>query len=165
MNMRMLLFLGVVSVSMYMYMTRPLSLGALIMLTSLALTVILGLTINSWWGLILFLVYVGALLVLFVYVMAMSPNCFFSRPKKLTALSMMLMVLMMVSFSLILLFPKVEFKPYSASFLELQKPLLLDSFYNMTCLISLSVVLLIAMIAVVYLLPGKNQGAPLRPFN
>lgn len=163
--MSLLIYLGLLISSVFIFITRPLSLGLLVIGFSLVLTVILGITVRSWWGLILFLVYVGALLVLFVYVIAMSPNCFFSRPKKRKNLNYVLIGLMIIIFTVVWFMPDSLFFTSNKRFLERQKPLLLDRFYNISCLVSLSVVLLLAMVAVVYLIPDKRQGAPLRPFE
>nr|YP_006883123.1 NADH dehydrogenase subunit 6 [Phoronopsis harmeri]AES86303.1 NADH dehydrogenase subunit 6 [Phoronopsis harmeri] len=163
--MSLLLSSGFLVVSTFIYVSRPLSLGSSIMAVSFILTTLLGMTLSSWWGFILFLVYVGALLVLFVYVMAMSPNCFFSRP----SVAMMSNYLMMITLAFTLLsffiFTMVNNSSSNLMFLVSEKPLLLDSYHNISCLVGLSIILLVAMVAVVYLIPGKNQGAPLRPFN
>jgi hypothetical protein len=163
--MRWLLFLGFIIIRIFIFITRPLSLGILVIFTSLVLTIILGMRVRSWWGMILFLIYVGALLVLFVYVIAISPNCFFSRPDKLNTVNFTIASLTTLRFMLISLLPNTELICFNLSFLKIPKPLLLDSYYNISCLISLRLVLLVAMVAVVYLIPGKNQGAPLRPFR
>lgn len=156
---------GLIIISTFIYVSRPLSLGALIIILSLVLTCLLGITVRPWWGFILFLIYVGALLVLFVYVIAVSPNCFFSRPEKIRTFSYALIGLMRILFLVILLLPEVQFSVFDKGFLVVQKPILLDSYFNITSLVSLRLVLLFAIVCVVNLIPGKRQGAPLRPFS
>nr|YP_009318306.1 NADH dehydrogenase subunit 6 [Lunella granulata]AOZ71787.1 NADH dehydrogenase subunit 6 [Lunella granulata] len=64
-------------------MTQPLSLGLCIMIYSVMASVLLGITMASWYSYVLFLVYVGGLLVMFAYVSALAPNNFFSSLKSI----------------------------------------------------------------------------------
>nr|UGY86774.1 NADH dehydrogenase subunit 6 [Lamellomphalus manusensis] len=59
-------------------MLHPLSIGLCIMLCSLTSCLLIGLLGHSWFGFILFLIFVGGLLVMFAYVAALSPNVYFS---------------------------------------------------------------------------------------
>nr|YP_009318358.1 NADH dehydrogenase subunit 6 [Stomatella planulata]AOZ71839.1 NADH dehydrogenase subunit 6 [Stomatella planulata] len=59
-------------------MLQPLSLGLCIMGLSGVMCILVGLVVSSWYGYVLFLVYVGGLLVMFAYVSALAPNNFFS---------------------------------------------------------------------------------------
>jgi hypothetical protein len=95
----------------------------------------------------------------------MSPNCFFSRPDSFTFFTYALTISLILTLSFLLLLPKIEFFKVRIKFLIIQKPLLLDSFYNVSSLVALRIVLLLAVIAVVSLIPGKVQGRPLRPFR
>lgn len=56
---------------------QPLSLGLVIILSTLLMCFIRAMTLSSWYGYILFLIYVGGLLVIFAYVAALSPNVLF----------------------------------------------------------------------------------------
>lgn len=62
-------------------MLQPLRLGLCVIRLRMGLCVLLGLIGSSWYGYVLFLVYVGGLLVMFAYVSALAPNNFFSRVK------------------------------------------------------------------------------------
>nr|YP_009421088.1 NADH dehydrogenase subunit 6 [Cipangopaludina chinensis]ASR74867.1 NADH dehydrogenase subunit 6 [Cipangopaludina chinensis] len=57
-------------------MAQPLSLGFCIMMLTLLMCVLIGVFLSSWYGFILFLIYVGGLLVMFAYVAALIPNIF-----------------------------------------------------------------------------------------
>nr|YP_010393254.1 NADH dehydrogenase subunit 6 [Tylothais aculeata]UPX89416.1 NADH dehydrogenase subunit 6 [Tylothais aculeata] len=59
------------------FMSQPLSLGLVVMLSTLFMCVISSITLSPWYGYILFLIYVGGLLVMFAYVAALSPNVLF----------------------------------------------------------------------------------------
>nr|AMA07335.1 NADH dehydrogenase subunit 6 [Diodora graeca] len=56
----------------------PLSLGLVVIVLSVGFCLVVGAAFSSWYGYILFLIYVGGLLVMFVYVSAISPNNIFS---------------------------------------------------------------------------------------
>nr|YP_009422149.1 NADH dehydrogenase subunit 6 [Cipangopaludina ussuriensis]ASR74855.1 NADH dehydrogenase subunit 6 [Cipangopaludina ussuriensis] len=55
-------------------MAQPLSLGFCIMMLTLLMCMLIGVFLSSWYGFILFLIYVGGLLVMFAYVVALIPN-------------------------------------------------------------------------------------------
>nr|AIG21316.1 NADH dehydrogenase subunit 6 [Dendropoma corrodens] len=55
-------------------MTQPLTLGLVILIMTLGGCSMCGLFMSSWYGYMLFLVYVGGLLVMFAYVAALIPN-------------------------------------------------------------------------------------------
>uniref|UniRef100_UPI0030E3B2D5 NADH dehydrogenase subunit 6 n=1 Tax=Assiminea estuarina TaxID=2904674 RepID=UPI0030E3B2D5 len=65
------------SVFMLPLMAQPLSLGLVIMILSLLLCCLTAMFLSSWYAYILFLIYVGGLLVMFAYVAALSPNMMF----------------------------------------------------------------------------------------
>lgn len=57
---------------------QPLSLGFAVLSLSFFLRVLVAGRFFSWYGFILFLIYVGGLLVLFSYVIVLTPNFAFS---------------------------------------------------------------------------------------
>nr|YP_009710456.1 NADH dehydrogenase subunit 6 [Pontia callidice]QFZ96411.1 NADH dehydrogenase subunit 6 [Pontia callidice] len=63
-------------ISLFMlFTTHPLSMGLMILLQTLLLSLILGIYINTYWfSYILFLVFLGGLLVLFIYVSSIASN-------------------------------------------------------------------------------------------
>merc|ERR1712048_1251973 len=72
-----LIRVSISSIFLLPLMAQPLSLGIIIMISSLFLCVLTALTLSSWYAYILFLIYVGGLLVIFAYVAALSPNVLF----------------------------------------------------------------------------------------
>nr|ADX36082.1 NADH dehydrogenase subunit 6 [Haliotis diversicolor supertexta]UBN09086.1 NADH dehydrogenase subunit 6 [Haliotis diversicolor] len=58
-------------------LSQPLALGVVVLLFSLFSCMMVGLCVSSWYGYVLFLVYVGGLLVMFAYVAALVPNSIF----------------------------------------------------------------------------------------
>nr|QXJ42354.1 NADH dehydrogenase subunit 6 [Sepioloidea lineolata] len=56
---------------------QPLSLGFMLMLMVLFASVLVSMSIFSWYGYLLFLVYVGGMLVMFMYIISLIPNLIF----------------------------------------------------------------------------------------
>merc|ERR1711893_259114 len=56
---------------------QPLRLGLAIMVSTILICLLTGMFLSSWYGFILFLIYVGGLLVIFAYVATLSPNTLF----------------------------------------------------------------------------------------
>nr|DBA44286.1 TPA_asm: NADH dehydrogenase subunit 6 [Melanodrymia brightae] len=78
-------------------MSHPLSLGLCIMFLSLSSCLLIGLLSHCWFGLILFLIFVGGMLVMFIYVSALSPNVYFKGMNLLFIMSV-LVLLTLLSF-------------------------------------------------------------------
>nr|WOC29682.1 NADH dehydrogenase subunit 6 [Koreoleptoxis friniana] len=78
MSTSIILSLALCSVFLFPLMAQPLSLGLSIMFSTMFLCVLIAMHLSSWYAYILFLIYVGGLLVMFAYVAALSPNTLFS---------------------------------------------------------------------------------------
>nr|YP_010884212.1 NADH dehydrogenase subunit 6 [Pila globosa]WIW42430.1 NADH dehydrogenase subunit 6 [Pila globosa] len=79
----MLLSFSVTMMFMLPLMTQPLSMGLVIMMSTFFMCLSGSLFFSSWYMYILFLVYIGGLLVMFVYVAALMPNMLFTKSKNL----------------------------------------------------------------------------------
>nr|ABM65766.1 NADH dehydrogenase subunit 6 [Nucula nucleus] len=145
-------------------MLQPLSLGAWIMLIALFSSLLLGLENNSWFGYVLFLMYVGGLLIKFAYAVALAPNMIFYGFNSAK--------MAMMTFFTILALTLSTYTPYS----KLGEPAikfineifesisgLLIVAYNTSIFIGLSIILFIALIAVVKVC--YFQEGPLRSFK
>nr|QWE50974.1 NADH dehydrogenase subunit 6 [Planorbella pilsbryi] len=76
----LLVFLSVITMMCFPMFTSPVSLGMLLFLTSVFVVLVTNFLLSMWYSYILFLVYVGGLLVLFIYMCMMSSNeKFFAR--------------------------------------------------------------------------------------
>nr|YP_009434646.1 NADH dehydrogenase subunit 6 [Tectus pyramis]ATF29378.1 NADH dehydrogenase subunit 6 [Tectus pyramis] len=144
-------------------MVQPLSLGMCIMVLSGISCIVLGMLMSSWYGYILFLIYVGGLLVMFAYVSALAPNNLFSGKSKLLTnflllfpLSMiMLMVLHIPDFNFLTSVDLVSGKKSSISFGGV-----IVSPSSISLMVFMGVILLINLIAVVKVC--YYQHGPLR---
>lgn len=61
------------------FIKTPVGFGGVLIILRLIASIILGLSNTTWYGYLLFLVYVGGLLVLFLYVIIISRNFFLKR--------------------------------------------------------------------------------------
>nr|YP_010241758.1 NADH dehydrogenase subunit 6 [Tridentarius dentatus]QTI82446.1 NADH dehydrogenase subunit 6 [Tridentarius dentatus] len=146
-------------------MAQPLSLGLVIMVLTLMMCCLSALLISSWYGYILFLIYVGGLLVMFAYVAALSPNVLFSGGYPVVLFSMMIPLFSLIFY----LYPFIDLNSlgYNSSYtdyanlktygVELVSPDMIS------VLIGLGLILLINLVVVVKIC--YYQHASLRPFK
>nr|YP_009034055.1 NADH dehydrogenase subunit 6 [Sypharochiton sinclairi]AHZ60674.1 NADH dehydrogenase subunit 6 [Sypharochiton sinclairi] len=162
----MLLFCLVLSITFTLpIIIQPLSMGGLILINSLIMSLCIFYFIESWFGFILFLVYIGGMLVMFAYVTALTPNLVFKSE------GVVKFFLFMTSFWVLLLnsveffglnfvvtpwnyVPEVYHQSFGTS---------LFSFFNFMSLIGLVLILLLILLCVVKIC-FVNKG-PLRPFK
>nr|BAJ09676.1 NADH dehydrogenase subunit 6 [Batillaria cumingii] len=166
MSTSILLSLSLCSVFLFPLMAQPLSLGLSIMLSTMLLCLLVGLYLSSWYGYILFLIYVGGLLVMFAYVAALSPNVLFGGATPLIFLVAAQLFLPLILFfstfsDLSQLSPlpgdQEAYMVLKPSGLELVSPSLIS------ILIGLGLVLLINLVVVVKIC--YYQHSTLRPYN
>nr|YP_008593230.1 NADH dehydrogenase subunit 6 [Sepia latimanus]BAN81957.1 NADH dehydrogenase subunit 6 [Sepia latimanus] len=81
--MSLLLFIsfGISLSSLCMMVIQPLSLGFMLMLNVVNVSLLISYLIISWYGYLLFLIYIGGLLVMFMYVISLIPNLIFMSNK------------------------------------------------------------------------------------
>lgn len=144
---------------------QPLRLGLCIIIISLISCILLGLTFSSWFSYVLFLIYVGGLLVIFVYVAALAPNTLFSRLKSLIGISFLSVIIFLL---LTLLSPTDVSFLYDTLTLDhtsqnTKTGIAIVSSSNVRILIGLALILLINLLAVVKVC--FYQQGPLRPYN
>nr|YP_009509730.1 NADH dehydrogenase subunit 6 [Antarctoneptunea benthicola]AXF46346.1 NADH dehydrogenase subunit 6 [Antarctoneptunea benthicola] len=146
-------------------MTQPLSLGLVIMMSTLFMCFISAITLSSWYGYILFLIYVGGLLVMFAYVAALSPNVLFGSGTPMLFFFLLVIPLATIFY----IYPLVDLS--SIGYLDTFSELKFLKMYGVemvspqmiSILIGLAIILLINLIVVVKIC--YYQHASLRPFN
>nr|AHZ89297.1 NADH dehydrogenase subunit 6 [Pararge aegeria aegeria] len=98
--MKMFISFIVILISIFMFfINHPISMGLLILLQTLLICLLLGMIINSYWfSYILFLVFLGGLLVLFIYISSIASNEIFkiSFTNKFVILTSFLILNMMI---------------------------------------------------------------------
>ena len=129
----------------------PLSSGLLILLIAISLATLYALLISSWFAFLIFLIYIGGILVIFSYFVALTPN------QKKISLAPIIPILLTI---LIL----TTISPHNTHHLFLNHHI--SSLYwpsNTSILILLSLLLLLAIIIIVNI-TNLIKG-PLRPFT
>lgn len=139
--------------------TTPITIGVWILLFATISATIVAILSTSWFGLILFIIYVGGLLVMFSYFSAVSPNQQIKISSAILVAALALITILLVSFK------TLSSLSHSAitHFLAQPNLTLLFSGLNLPILLFLALLLLLAMIVVVKL--AQRSEGPLRPFK
>nr|AML60307.1 NADH dehydrogenase subunit 6 [Mesembrinella sp. ACMJ-2016] len=159
----------------FMNMKHPLAMGLTMLIQTTLVTIYTGLTTKSFWfSYILFLIFLGGMLVLFIYVTSLASNEMFTFSIKLMTTCMIMFLLMFIYMmifmdkTLMMQYINLEIKPFNElnSYL-MENSLSLNKLYNYPnniLTILLMNYLLITLIAVVKI-TNLFKG-PLRPmFN
>nr|YP_009184019.1 NADH dehydrogenase subunit 6 [Octopus bimaculatus]ALN96948.1 NADH dehydrogenase subunit 6 [Octopus bimaculatus] len=149
----MLMFaFGFSTISMLIVLIQPLSLGFLIMLISIFMSVVISFFVYSWYGYMLFLVYVGGLLVMFMYIISLIPNLiFFSKGLVMYMLIGIVSIFFMnmISMYWYLDMNMMVMKMMEIKILSLGMSSLVMSGFNFCCYVFLGVLLLLILVSVV----------------
>nr|AVW86143.1 NADH dehydrogenase subunit 6 [Lepidonotus sp. YZ-2018] len=140
--------------------SSPLSMGLWVLLIALATALLVGVIFNSWFAFIIFLIYIGGMLVMFAYFAALTPN----MPLGLLSMALLsfLSLMLILSTSYILNLPG----PNSLSFPPSNMSAAITILFipsNINILLLLASILFFVLVAVVKV-ANINKG-PLRPFN
>jgi len=154
MNLRNLVYLISLLILITPLIESIITLGGIIILAPLLRTIIIAKIINSWFAIILFLIYIRGLLVLFGYIMAISPNPK-SFNKKLISFIILGFSLSYLHNKKIFFFSKNNLNYENEVFFIFQK-------FNLPVYWLITLILLITLVIVVYIC-FKSQK-PLRPF-
>ncbi len=133
---------------------NPLTIGLLILFLALILSVTFSLSISSWVALLIFLIYIGGILVIFSYFVAITPNQNLSAIVLINTLFSSIFVLAFISYILNML------TPLNINYIT-QTNIIYEK-YNIPVLIILALILLFTIVVVVKV-SIHNKG-PLRPF-
>ncbi len=148
----------IISISLSMILSAsPLSLGLWILILALLISFNTSISISSWFGLVIFLIYIGGMLVIFAYFSALSPN------EPIEASKIMLSILFSTFFLMLLSLKVFSLNLSQSIFLSLFPITFLYLFWNIPILIFLAVVLFFILVAVVKI-ASINRGA-LRHFS
>nr|BDQ43763.1 NADH dehydrogenase subunit 6 [Metaphire communissima] len=151
----MYLILMTTSTMMLYLSTTPIMLGINILIMALLLSVTLASSMSSWYAFLVFLIYVGGMLVMFAYFLALAPNQ--QMPTKSNIIYMMMTLIIL---TIVAMVTDIEiFIPQEV----IQDNMYLYSVGTSPILILLALILLLTMVIVVKL--TNRSGGPLRPFN
>nr|WPM98430.1 NADH dehydrogenase subunit 6 [Ochthebius quadricollis] len=95
--MMLLLFLNIILSINFMFMMHPLSMGMTLMIQTIMISLITGfLNFNYWFSYILFIIMIGGMLVLFIYMTSIASNEKFKFNMKLTLFLMLMMMFFII---------------------------------------------------------------------
>lgn len=134
---------------------NPLSMTLIIISIALITACIFCITLSSWYAFLIFLIYVGGILVIFAYFTATSPNQQQISRKKI--IKTIVLILLITGASLIYINKNIPLTPIKSHQL-----LRLYTSHNIYTLILITLILLITIIIVVKL-SSRSKG-PLRTF-
>nr|UEK75527.1 NADH dehydrogenase subunit 6 [Eupeodes confrater] len=173
--MQLILYIMILMLAfMFMQMNHPLSMGMMLLIQTVMICCVSGLMTKSFWfSYILFLIFIGGMLVLFIYVTSLASNEMFTFSLKMFLLMffnlMILMLLIIFMDKMILMFNSLNNEMTSISSLNnyiLENTLNLNKLYNYpTNMINILLInyLLITLIATVKI--TKLFYGPLRSMN
>lgn len=136
--------------------SNPATLSVWVILTAIAITCAVGLNTLNWFGLIIFLIYVGGILIIFSYFVVIQPNQQLEIKKIIAATFTTTLLLSILSTKFIKPLQRIRTQtPINPFLLILPK--------SITILLRIALILFIALVAVIKI-AKINQG-PLRPFS
>lgn len=130
----------------------PINLGVLVLIIALVISCTLAAVVPSWFGFIIFIIYVGGMLVMFAYFAALQPNQHITRWRWLIAPTFFIVLITTLNKNQTIIWsshPPNTIEIYSATNIAIP-PLL-------------ALILFLALIIVVK--TARTDRGPLRPFN
>nr|AYR05171.1 NADH dehydrogenase subunit 6 [Coleoptera sp. ACP-2013] len=145
---------------LFIFLTHPLSAGFIILLQTLLISILTGtMNLNFWFSYILFLILIGGMMILFIYMTSIASNEKFK-------FSMNLLILLMIfSYSMYLIYSPNTMIYQNFDNIYILLPTL-NKFINSNLLILfylMIIYLLITLIAIVSMM--KTLSSPLRQMN
>nr|YP_514783.1 NADH dehydrogenase subunit 6 [Sepioteuthis lessoniana]BAE80049.1 NADH dehydrogenase subunit 6 [Sepioteuthis lessoniana] len=152
MSLLFLVSMGFSMSSLCMMIIQPLSLGFMLMLMVVCVGGMVSMVVFSWYGYLLFLVYVGGMLVMFMYVISLIPNLIFLSNKVFMYFFFILFGFMMMNYFVMKEMVSEEVK--NMSLLDFVSNSMGGSgtimmYDNFMCYVLLAVILLFVLISVV----------------
>nr|UFP05760.1 NADH dehydrogenase subunit 6 [Hycleus scutellatus] len=161
----MLIIINILLSLLFIFLNHPLSMGMVLLLQTTLISLISGqLCLNYWFSYILFLIMIGGMLILFIYMTSIASNEKFSM--KMTLLTFTIMMIMMSIFlSFFMNYPIDSYMKNELTSLEtlpLNFSMIKFISFPMYLILTFMVIyLFLALIAIVKII-NRKQG-PLRP--
>nr|BDQ43555.1 NADH dehydrogenase subunit 6 [Amynthas sp. CS029] len=151
----MYLILMTTSTMMLYLSTTPIMLGINILAMALLLSATLATSMSSWYAFLVFLIYVGGMLVMFAYFLALTPN-----QQMPTTSNILYMLVTLITLTTVAMITETKVSIPQEFY---QDNMYLYSTNTAPLLIVLALILLLTMVIVVKL--TNRSSGPLRPFN
>nr|YP_010046722.1 NADH dehydrogenase subunit 6 [Aedes alternans]QPJ78666.1 NADH dehydrogenase subunit 6 [Aedes alternans] len=171
--MMIIMFLSFITNLIFMTMKHPLAMGLMLLIQTFLTSLLMGMNTKTFWfSYMLFLIFMGGMLVLFIYVTSLSSNEMFSMSFKLLFMVFTLSTLffmfylfmdnsMFESFNL-----NIEMNKFMNSFNSMENSIELNKMYNFpTNLITLLLINYLFLTLLVTVKITKKNYGPLRPMN
>nr|AWB99535.1 NADH dehydrogenase subunit 6 [Culex mollis] len=170
----MIMLLCFITSFIFMQMKHPLAMGLMLLIQTFLTCLMTGIYSKTFWfSYVLFLIFMGGMLVLFIYVTSLSSNEMFSMSFKLTFISIMMIFLFLITSyffdnSLMENFIKnnESIQLFNKNNLYYENFLSLNKMYNFpTNLITLLLINYLFLTLLVTVKITKKNYGPLRPMN
>nr|AOY39822.1 NADH dehydrogenase subunit 6 [Curculionoidea sp. 1 KM-2015] len=152
--------------TLFLFMNHPLTLGSMLLMQTIIVALMSGLLyMNFWFSYIMFLIMVGGMLIMFMYMTSIASNEKFKMPGKLMTVFFITITIFFVFTSFLMdnfFIPSIQYMTTNFS-MNNSWLLSLNKFFNLPnyiLSIMLMLYLLLTLIAIVKI-TGKNMG-PLR---
>nr|WMY23794.1 NADH dehydrogenase subunit 6 [Aedes aegypti] len=172
--MTLIMLISLITSFIFMQMKHPLAMGLMLLIQTFLTSLLTGMFVKTFWfSYVLFLIFMGGMLVLFIYVTSLSSNEMFSLSMKLFFLTLS-MILMFIVFSFF--FDKSIISMFinnnemnnlfSTNSLMMEDLISLNKMYNFpTNLITLLLINYLFLTLLVTVKITKKNYGPLRPMN
>nr|YP_010454117.1 NADH dehydrogenase subunit 6 [Inioteuthis japonica]QXJ42107.1 NADH dehydrogenase subunit 6 [Inioteuthis japonica] len=152
MSLLLMISLGFSLSSVSMMVIQPLSLGFMLMNMVFVVSVLTSIIIFNWYGYLLFLVYVGGMLVMFMYVISLIPNFIFVSGKVFFYFFSIFFSFMMMNFFVMKDMVKVSNNSvfmFNYDNMTMGGSSIIMMYNNFFCYLLLGIILLFVLISVV----------------
>nr|YP_009995256.1 NADH dehydrogenase subunit 6 [Ochthebius puncticollis]QNP09646.1 NADH dehydrogenase subunit 6 [Ochthebius puncticollis] len=158
----MFLMINIMISIMFLFMMHPISMGTMLLLQTILISLITGmLNFNYWFSYILFLIMVGGMLVLFIYMTSIASNEKFKFNTKLFMMFFIMMMLIMIM-SYTDLFINIM-NNFNFNFMNKENYLMLSKFYNKPSNLIMFMIIIYLFITLIAIVKITNfKMGPLR---
>nr|QRW36355.1 NADH dehydrogenase subunit 6 [Hydroporus sp. IBE<ESP> AN585] len=95
-----IIFLNLMFSMIFLFMNHPMSMGLILMVQTILIVLITGLySYSFWFSYILFLIMIGGMLILFMYMTSLASNEKFKISKNIIIIMMMMMLILIISYN------------------------------------------------------------------
>uniref|UniRef100_UPI0030DFCE56 NADH dehydrogenase subunit 6 n=1 Tax=Haemadipsa hainana TaxID=909595 RepID=UPI0030DFCE56 len=149
------MFFLIFGISMNLFIfSSPVMMLLVILFNSLLLSVIISFNLSSWYAFLMFLIYIGGMLIMFSYFVAISPNQYVKN-KSMLLTPLLIIIMLLITYSHYSNF--ISMNKYFFNFV-----LMMYKNESNFCTLFLILLLLLMMLIVSKLM--KSSKGPLRPF-
>nr|YP_009327162.1 NADH dehydrogenase subunit 6 [Orthetrum chrysis]ANX09986.1 NADH dehydrogenase subunit 6 [Orthetrum chrysis] len=152
---------------MFSSMMHPMNMGITLLLQTIMMAILMGLmSYSSWFSYILFLVFLGGMLVLFIYMTSIASNEMFKKSKYLMSLIMMMFIVMGMSIMFMDPFMyTMSMTNMLTTNMDNSNMIMSPLYNNPISVITVFMVLYLFLTLIVIVAITKFNKGPLRPMN